>query len=208
MKPDDSIEVMENVLANGTADTVLTTGIVANIFLWAADVDIKDINRNFIDSRGYKSMVPKAKELLDEFGDKIVYPSDVAIENDGKREDVSIDEIPENSIFDIGIKSIGEYAKIIRDAKTIFANGPAGVFENPDFAMGTEDLINAIANSNGFSVIGGGHIAAATTALGCADQMDHVSSGGGACISMLAGKKLAAVEALIKKKKKELDKNI
>ena len=208
MKPDDSIEVMENVLANGTADTVLTTGIVANIFLWAADVDIKDINRNFIDSRGYKSMVPKAKELLDEFGDKIVYPSDVAIENDGKREDVSIDEIPENSIFDIGIKSIGEYAKIIRDAKTIFANGPAGVFENPDFAMGTEDLINAIANSNGFSVIGGGHIAAATTALGCANQMDHVSSGGGACISMLAGKKLAAVEALIESAKKDLDKNI
>ena len=87
-------------------------------------------------------------------------------------------------------------AKEIREAKAIFANGPAGVFEDPKFAMGTEDLINAIAKSEGFSLIGGGHIAAATAGLGLEDQMSHLSSGGGACISMLAGKKLAAVEAL------------
>ena len=64
----------------------------------------------------------------------------------------------------------------------------------------TVPIINAIANSEGFSLIGGGHIAAATAGLGCEDQMSHVSSGGGACISMLAGKKLAAVEALKKSK--------
>ncbi|MGYP000007399549 len=62
--------------------------------------------------------------------------------------------------------------------------------------MGTEDLINAMAKSNAFTLIGGGHIAAATSALGYEDQMSHLSSGGGACISMLAGKKLAAVQAL------------
>ena len=196
MKPEDSIDVMENVLSNGTADAILTTGIVANIVLWAAGVDIGQVNRDFISSRGYDDMVAKSKELIDRFGDKIRYPLDIAIDGDGERVDIDFEEIPNESIFDIGVKTINYYASEIRDAKYIFANGPAGVFEDPKFAMGTEDLINAIAKSNGFSLIGGGHIAAATAGLGLEDQMSHLSSGGGACISMLAGKKLAAVEAL------------
>ncbi len=203
MKPDDSIDVMENVLGNGTADKVLTTGIVANIILWGAGVDINDVNRAFIEARGYADMVDKSKELLTEFGDKIVYPSDVAVEKDDKRVDVSIDNIPDYSIFDIGVNTIKEYAKIIREAKMVFANGPAGVFENPDFAIGTEDLVNAMASSQGFTVVGGGHIAAATNGLGLGPEMNHVSSGGGACISMLASKPLAAVEALKQSKKEE-----
>ena len=196
MKPEDSIDVMENVLSNGTADSILTTGIVGNIVLWAAGVDIGEVNREFIASRGYKDMVEKSKELIERFGDKVKYPVDVAYEKDGERVDIDFRDIPNESIFDIGVHTINYYAKEIRDAKTIFANGPAGVFEDPNFAIGTEDLINAIAKSEGFSLIGGGHIAAATAGLGCEDQMSHVSSGGGACISMLAGKKLAAVEAL------------
>ena len=201
MKPDDSIDVMENVLSNGTADSILTTGIVGNIVLWASGADIGQVNKDFIASRGYEDMVEKSRELIERFGDKVKYPIDVAIEKDGERVDVDIDEIPNEAIFDIGVKTIAFYAKEIRDAKYIFANGPAGVFEDPKFAMGTEDLINAIASSEGFSLIGGGHIAAATAGLGLEDQMSHLSSGGGACISMLAGKKLAAVEALKNSKK-------
>ena len=201
MKPEDSIDVMENVLSNGTADSILTTGIVGNIVLWAAGIDIGQVNKDFIASRGYESMVEKAKELIDRFGDKVKYPIDVACEIDGNRVDIDFKEIPNEAIFDIGVKTIAYYAKEIRDAKYIFANGPAGVFEDPQFAMGTEDLINAMASSNGFSLIGGGHIAAATAGLGLEDHMSHLSSGGGACISMLAGKKLAAVEALKNSKK-------
>ena len=201
MKPDDSIDVMENVLSNGTADSILTTGIVGNIVLWASGADIGQVNKDFIASRGYEDMVEKSRDLIERFGDKVKYPIDVAIEKDGERVDVDIDEIPNEAIFDIGVKTIAFYAKEIRDAKYIFANGPAGVFEDPKFAMGTEDLINAIASSEGFSLIGGGHIAAATAGLGLEDQMSHLSSGGGACISMLAGKKLAAVEALKNSKK-------
>lgn len=196
MKPEDSIDVMENVLGNGTADSVLTTGIVGNIVLWAAGVDIGQVNKDFIASRGYEDMVEKAKELIDRFGDKVKYPIDVACEIDGERVDYDLGDIPNEAIFDIGVKTISMYANEIRNAKYIFANGPAGVFEDPKFAMGTEDLINAMASSKGFSLIGGGHIAAATAGLGLEDQMSHLSSGGGACISMLAGKKLAAVEAL------------
>ena len=201
MKPEDSIDVMENVLSNGTADSILTTGIVGNIVLWAAGVDIGQVNKDFIASRGYGDMVEKAKELIDKFGDKVKYPIDVACDIDGQRVDIDFKEIPNKSIFDIGVKTISYYAKEIRDAKYIFANGPAGVFEDPKFAMGTEDLINAMAKSNGFSLIGGGHIAAATAGLGLEEHMSHLSSGGGACISMLAGKKLAAVEALKNSKK-------
>ena len=196
MKPDDSIDVMENVLSNGTADAILTTGIVGNIVLWASGADIGEVNKNFIIAKGYEDMVTKSKELIERFGDKVKYPIDVACEIDGERVDIDIGEIPNESIFDIGVKTIDFYAKERRDAKYIFANGPAGVFEDPKFAMGTEDLINAMASSEGFSLIGGGHIAAATAGLGLEDQMSHLSSGGGACISMLAGKDLAAVEAL------------
>lgn len=201
MKPDDSIDVMENVLSNGTADAILTTGIVGNIVLWAAGFDIGQVNKDFIASRGYEDMVAKSKDLIDRFGDKVKYPIDVACEIDGERVDIDINEIPNESIFDIGVKTIAFYAQEIRNAKYIFANGPAGVFEDPKFAMGTEDLINAMATSKGFTLIGGGHIAAATAGLGLEDQMSHLSSGGGACISMLAGKKLAAVEALKNSKK-------
>ena len=201
MKPDDSIDVMENVLSNGTADSILTTGIVGNIVLWASGADIGQVNKDFIASRGYEDMVDKARELIERFGDKVKYPIDVACEIDGQRKDIDYTEIPNEAIFDIGVKTIAYYAKEIRDAKYIFANGPAGVFEDPQFAMGTEDLINAIASSEGFSLIGGGHIAAATAGLGLEDHMSHLSSGGGACISMLAGKKLAAVEALKNSKK-------
>ena len=201
MKPEDSIDVMENVLSNGTADSILTTGIVGNIVLWAAGVDIGQVNKDFIASRGYGDMVEKAKELIDKFGDKVKYPIDVACDIDGQRVDIDFKEIPNKSIFDIGVKTISYYAKEIRDAKYIFANGPAGVFEDPKFSMGTEDLINAMATSKGFTLIGGGHIAAATAGLGLEEHMGHLSSGGGACISMLAGKKLAAVEALKNSKK-------
>ena len=196
MKPDDSIDVMENVLSNGTADAVLTTGIVGNIVLWASGADIGQVNKDFITSKGYEDMVARSKDLIDRFGDKVKYPIDVACQIDGARVDIDVGEIPNESIFDIGEKTIAFYANEIRNAKYIFANGPAGVFEDPNFAMGTEDVINAMSTSEGFTLIGGGHIAAATAGLGLEDQMSHLSSGGGACISMLAGKQLAAVEAL------------
>ena len=196
MKPDDSIDVMENVLSNGTADSVLTTGIVGNIVLWASGADIGEVNKQFIIAKGYEDMVARSEELIERFGDKVKYPIDVACQINGNRVDIDSSEIPNESIFDIGEKTIALYAKEIRNAKYIFANGPAGVFEDPQFAMGTEDLINAMANSDGFTLIGGGHIAAATAGLGLEEYMSHLSSGGGACISMLAGKELAAVEAL------------
>ncbi len=196
VKVDDSIMVMENVLENGSADYILTTGLVANIFLLASGADIGVCNNDFIENKGYNKFVEIAKKLITRFEDKILFPVDVAICEDGKRVDVVSDQIPNLPIYDIGMETIKLYAQHIRRARTIFANGPAGVFENPEFSIGTDDILNAIASSQGFSIIGGGHLAAAAVQMGFSSDMDHISSGGGACISLLGGEELPVVKVL------------
>jgi len=201
VKVDDSITITENLLKKGSADYILTTGLVANIFLWGAGINIKQVNKDFIKNKNYCEWVLKAKKLLKEFKGKILYPKDVAIPVDNKRKEFSIKKIPNKSIYDIGSDTINEYAKIIRGAGTIFANGPAGVFEEDGFSLGTEDILNAIASSSGLSIIGGGHMAAAANQMGLTG-IDHISSGGGASISLLAGDELPVVEVLKQAKSK------
>lgn len=196
VKVDDSIMVMENVLENGSADLILTTGLVANIFLLASNTEIGKSNKEFIDKKGYSDFVKVAERLIKKFKGKIIIPVDVAVSKDDKRLDVPINKIPDLPIFDIGTETIKLYAQNIRKAKTIFANGPAGVFENPEFSVGTDDILNAIASSKGFSIIGGGHLAAAAVQMGFEGEMDHISSGGGASISLLGGEELPVVKVL------------
>ncbi|HPX77777.1 MAG TPA: phosphoglycerate kinase [Methanobacterium sp.] len=201
VKVDDSIAITENLLKKGSADYILTTGLVANIFLWGAGINIKQVNKDFIKNKNYCDWVLKAKKLLKEFKGKILYPKDVAIPVDNKRKEFSVKKIPNKSIHDIGSDTINEYAKIIRGAGTIFANGPAGVFEEEGFSLGTEDILNAISSSSGLSIIGGGHMAAAANQMGLTG-IDHISSGGGASISLLAGDELPVVEVLKQAKSK------
>ena len=196
VKVDDSIMVMENVLKNGSADYILTTGLVANIFLCASGINIGKYNKQFIKDRNYCDFVKKGKHMLKKFKGQIKTPIDIAICVDDKREEYPVNKIPNKPILDIGTDTITEYAKCIREAKTIFANGPAGVFEKEGFNVGTEDLLNAIASSNGNSIIGGGHLAAAANQMGISSGITHISSGGGASISLLAGEKLPVVEVL------------
>ncbi|MEO2117783.1 MAG: phosphoglycerate kinase [Methanocaldococcus sp.] len=202
-KADDSIRVMKNVLENGTADKVLTSGIVANIFLVAMGYDL-GVNEEVIENLGLKSQVEIAKKLLDKFEDKIVVPVDVALNINEERveADLNKDKKVEHLINDIGEKTIELYSEIINEASTIVANGPAGVFEKEAFAKGTEELLKAIANSKGFSVIGGGHLSAAAELFGFADKIDHVSTGGGATLDFLAGEKLPVIEMLKESYKK------
>jgi phosphoglycerate kinase len=195
VKADDSIMVIENALDSGSADYVLTTGLVANIFLWGGKVKIRKLNREFIKKKGYCDYVKKAKNLCKKFKGQIIVPKDVAVSIDDKRVEFPVNKIPNQPIYDIGTETTTEYARIIRNARTIFANGPAGVFEKEGFNQGTEDILNAIASSPGFSIIGGGHLAAAANLMGLTG-ISHISSGGGASISMIAGETLPAVEFL------------
>ncbi|CAB3287282.1 Phosphoglycerate kinase [Methanocaldococcus lauensis] len=207
-KADDSIKVMKNVLKKGVADKVLTSGIVANIFLIAMGYDL-GVNMNVIENLGLTNQIEIAKELLDKFKDKIIVPVDVALNIDENREETDLqkDKKIEGLINDIGEKTIEHYSEIIKEAKTIVANGPAGVFEKELFAKGTKELLKAIANSDGFSVIGGGHLSAAAELFGFANKIDHVSTGGGATLEFLGGEKLPVIEMLKESYKKYKRKN-
>jgi len=196
-KADDSIKVIEHVFAKGSADKVLVTGLVANIFLAAAGVDIGPPSLDYIKSSGYGNYVEICKRLLDNYGGKIVMPLDVALNDDGKRLETPISVLPKAyPIYDIGIETIVAYSAELKTAGTVVMNGPAGVFEQKAFALGTDETLKAAAQSK-FSILGGGHIAAAARNIGIDKHITHVSTGGGACIDFLAGENLPGIQALI-----------
>ena len=190
-----SLRVVDQLLATESVDHVLTAGLVANIFLVAKGYEIRGLE--YIEE--FNKHVAKAQSLMKEYSNKIAVPEDLACDKHGERMEVSISELPlPYRIADIGTKTIETYKKIIEEAGTIIANGPAGVFEEKAFAKGTSELVTAIADSEAFSVVGGGHIAGAVAQLGLSNKISHVSTGGGACILFLAGDDLPAIEALEK----------
>ena len=98
--------------------------------------------------------------------------------------------------LDIGPKTIELYARMIKDAKTVVWNGPMGVFEIPDFAKGTNAVAHAVAGVKGTTIVGGGDSIAAVNQAGIAERITHISTGGGASMEFLGGRKLPGVEAL------------
>jgi phosphoglycerate kinase len=147
-------------------------------------------------------MLGTCKELLQRGGDKIVLPTDVVvatdISDDAATKTVGIAEIPAGEKgLDIGPDSVAEFAGILTGAKTVFWNGPMGVFEKRPFAAGTRGVAEAITKVDGFTVVGGGDSAAAVRALGIAeDGFSHISTGGGASLEFLEGKALPGITAL------------
>ncbi len=201
-KVDDSLAVAKNALEAGIADNVIFTGVVANVVYLAAGKNIGKPSTGLVHSLGYDSEIDKASELLKKFEEKIVTPDYVAVKEDGERVEYPVDSIPEDmGIMDLGIESLVELTGIISSSGTVVLNGPAGVFEDELFSAGTFELIRASAKAD-FSVVGGGHTAAVIEKMGVDDKFSHISTGGGACIEFLTGKKLPAVEALEYSKEK------
>ena len=195
-KVDDSIAVAENVLARGTADRVIVVGVVGNVFLLAAGYDIGQPSIQLIDHLGYRDEVARAGELLEVYRDRISLPRSVAVREDGEREEYRVSDIPEDGqVLDIGSESIRNFTEEITESGTVVVNGPAGLFEEEEFAIGTYDLLRA-ASTVEFSVVGGGHSGVAIERLGLEDRFSHISTGGGAAIEFLTGKKMPAIEAL------------
>ncbi len=198
-KADDSLEISKYVLDNRIADYVLTGGVVGHVFLVAKGYNLGEPNMKFLEDKKLLGLVPGIKELLQKYPDKIKTPSDVAVEVDKKRKEFSVEELPVNyPIFDIGAKTVEQYAEIIRTAKSIVVSGPMGVFENSEFIFGTKRIFEEIANSKAFSLAGGGHTIAALQELGLHSKISYVSTAGGALIEFLMGKKLPGVVALEK----------
>ncbi len=197
-KVDDSIDVANHVLANGIADRVVAIGVVANVFLAAQGVSIGKPSSDLITQLGYDAQIGIARNILDEFGDKVFVPDAVAIRKDGVRVEVSVNQIPEDCpILDIGGSGLKQCLEILHNSHTVVLNGPAGLFEEADFALGTYEIIKAAAEVQ-FSVVGGGHTAAVIEKMGYDSRFTHISTGGGACIEFLTGKKLPAIAALEK----------
>jgi len=198
-KADDSIRIMENMLGNDIVDKVLTTGVVGNIMLMAKGVSLGDPSESFIKKHISKSdeILAKGKSLLEKYKDRIEVPTDVAINVDGTRRGLTVERLPSDKpIHDIGLDTVVHYANEIEGAGSVIVNGPSGVFELPEFAFGTEELFLALSRSKGFTVAGGGETSAVLTRMGLKGEIDHVSTGGGACITMLGGQQLHVDAAL------------
>ena len=119
------------------------------------------------------------------------------IEVEGNRVDLSVEELPPpGPLFDIGLYTCMKIREHIVDAGCVLWNGPAGLFEKDDFAFGTIEILNQCCESNGFVIIGGGHTSALVNNRKVVDLVDHNSTGGGACLNMLAGRRMPVIEAL------------
>jgi phosphoglycerate kinase len=191
-KVSDKINVIDNLL--GICDKVLIGGAMAYTFALAQGGKLGN-------SRVEADKVDLAQDLIARGGDKLVLPVDChcgdSFRSDCQKLVVEAGQIPDGfEGLDIGPRTAQIYAGIVRQAKTIVWNGPMGVFEMPPFDEGTKIVAQAIAEGSGTSVIGGGDSAAAIQQLGFADQVSHVSTGGGASLAMLEGQKFAAVEIL------------
>ena len=197
-KADDSIKVVRNVLSRGGADKILTSGVVATVFMMAKGIDVGEANRKFVEDQEYLEQIPIAAKLLQEYPDKIVLPSDVALNQNGERVEVSVDKLPAPlPIADIGLETIVSYSKFLKEAKVTVLNGPTGIFEQEKFKLGTSELLKA-ATLSSYSIAGGGHSVAAIEQLDLESKFSHVSMGGGASITYLSGESLPGIEALKK----------
>jgi len=198
-KAEDSAEISEAVLSQGIADYVLTGGLVANLFLAAKGYDLGEPNVKVLEEKGFLQLLPRFKDVLNRFSDRIVLPVDLAVDVGGKRREMGVEQLPtQHLIKDVGSRTLEEYEKLIAKARSLVMNGPMGVFEVEEFAIGTKRVFEAIAKSKAFSVIGGGHTIAAAAKFGYTDKVSHVSTGGGALMEFLSKGTLPVIEELKK----------
>lgn len=194
-KVSDKIEVIKNLLT--VCDKVLIGGAMAYTFGLAKGGKLGK-------SRVELDKLDLAKELMASGGEKLILPTDThcgdAFNGNCNKVVVPFGQVPDTfEGFDIGPDTAKSYAALVGSAKTVVWNGPMGVFEMPPFDAGTKAVAQAIADSTATSIIGGGDSAAAMQQLGFADKVTHISTGGGASLEMLEGKKFKAVEILDEK---------
>jgi phosphoglycerate kinase len=194
-KVSDKIGVVKNLL--GKVDGLLMGGGLANTFLRAQGYSVgkSPVEEDKIKTAGEIINLAKSRRV------KIILPVDVVIVSEGEAADkikiVKVDEVPaEGQIFDLGPESIRAFKVALQGTKTIFWNGPLGVFEQEAFAGGTLAIARAIAEYNLTSVVGGGDTLAAIRQAGVAQKITHLSTGGGASLEFLEGKVLPGLAAL------------
>ncbi len=190
----DSLKITHKLLEEFNYDKILAGGLFGALFALADGKKIGKATKEILQREcDLKKSVEDAKALLKKFGDKILYPVDFAVNKGGTRIEVRAEDEKPGPIYDIGLETVSKFKEIISGAKAIILNGPMGVFELPLFAIGTYEIVNAIAMSDGFKVAGGGHTVSVIELLKLEDHFDHISTGGGATIAYLARSPMPAL---------------
>jgi phosphoglycerate kinase len=196
-KISDAFGMMNEVLSQGAADFVLTSGLTGEVMLLAAGKSLGKATEQHIKERGLEQFIAPARDLQRNFPDKLFYPVDFAVQRNGERIELEAERLPvDELIIDVGHSTVERYVTIINQAKTIFVNGPAGIYEQATSAYGTQSLWNAIADAPGYSVIGGGDSVAASKRFGVKNRMGYVCTSGGGLVRFLSGQELPVVTAL------------
>ena len=196
-KISDAFMMMETVLSSGAADTVLTGGLVGEILLASQGIEIGSGTLGFIQKSGYADFIEKAKGIYEKYADRIVLPKDLAQVVNGARDEAMASAIPADfNAVDIGSATAQLYRETILRAKTVFANGPVGVFEEAPSEYGTKVLFEAMADTEGYTVVGGGDSVTAAKKYGVTERLGYICTGGGALIRFLTGEELPVVKAL------------
>ncbi|HHE75594.1 MAG TPA: phosphoglycerate kinase [Candidatus Aciduliprofundum boonei] len=198
-KVEDSLKVAKSFLEREIVDKILTGGVVALFFLLAEGYELGEGSEEFVKKNyeNYQELVSLSKELLGKYRDKIEIPVDVVVNANGKRKGMPLENIPSPyPIYDIGLDTAIRYRNMLKNAKGIIVNGPMGVFELPEFALGTIEVFRGIVSNQSLKIAGGGHTIAALEKLGLSKYFDHISTGGGALITFLSGEEMPGVEAL------------
>ncbi|MCI8383501.1 MAG: phosphoglycerate kinase [Clostridia bacterium] len=197
-KVSDKIGVIDNLLEK--VNTLIIGGGMAYTFFKAQGYEVGNSICELDKLDLAKELMKKAEEK----GVKLLLPIDTKIgkseELKGETKTVKYNEIPKDwEGFDIGEESIKLFIQELKNAKTVVWNGPLGLFEVDQFAIGTNEIAKALAEMNGTTIIGGGDSAAAVKKIGLEDKMTHISTGGGASLEFLEGKKLPGIECLLEK---------
>jgi len=193
----DALQVIRTLAERETVDHILVAGLAGYAFLWAMGKKVgsktEELARRDVD----ETVVESARTLIRKHGGKIHLPIDAAIDVEGRRVEVTLENMPEDgAVKDIGQRTSEEFSRIIMGSKTIFLSGPPGVFEITAFSKGTADMFDAMIESEAFCVIGGGHSSAAANKLGVQEKMSYISTGGGALERLMLGRPMPVVEAL------------
>ncbi len=191
-KVSDKIELLKNMTSK--ADNILIGGGMMFTFLKAKNINI---GRSILEA----DKIPVALEILEHGGSRIKLPVDALavddIENPTYTERKAINELKENDIgVDIGTETAEQFAHAIEESKTVIFNGPMGIFEDDRYAAGTRRVIEAMKNSKGITIVGGGDSASAVKKFKMKDGITHISTGGGASLELLSGIELPGVNAL------------
>lgn len=199
-KIQDAFEMMTSVLDNEIADNILAGGLLGQILLIADGIDIGDKSKVFIKNNNLWEYLEVSKKIISQYRKKIILPDDYAYIENSVRKEILADDLPldDNLLVDIGHKTVKKFSSKIHFASTIFFNGPMGVFEEKPSEYGTKNILKNIAESDGFSVIGGGDSITAIKNYGLSEGFSYICTGGGALIRFLSGEELPVVKALKK----------